>query len=151
MPLMAQITMGELLTNKLALLLYARILELKCLIYRPFLYHAVHSTMNDREQAEISPFVEKGLSCHFLAITIGYLHYRNHITYYHFRTSTASALCIMAIVKSRKVNTVHEMDWRGGVEGLIKKIRYWEDQAAMAGRCADVLEAVVSAVEHSLM
>ncbi|CVL08635.1 uncharacterized protein FMAN_06899 [Fusarium mangiferae] len=151
MPLMAQITMGELPTSKLALLLYARILELKCLIYRPFLYHAAHSTMGDREQVEISPFVEKGLSCHFVAITIGYLHYRNHITYYHFRTSTASALCIMAIVKSRKVRAVHEMDWRGGVKGLIKKIRYWENEAAMAGRCADVLEAVMSAVEHSLL
>ncbi|PNP78614.1 hypothetical protein FNYG_07960 [Fusarium nygamai] len=151
MPLMAQITMGALPTNKLALLLYARILELKCLIYRPFLYHAAHSTMSDREQAEISPFVDKGLSCHFLAITIGYLHYRNHITYYHFRSSTASALCIMAIVKSRKVHAVHEMDWRGGVEELIKKIRYWEDEAATAGRCADVLEAVMSSVEQSLL
>ncbi|KAF5694924.1 hypothetical protein FDENT_736 [Fusarium denticulatum] len=151
MPLMAQITMGALPTNKLALLLYARILELKCLIYRPFLYHAAHSTMSDREQAEISPFVEKGLSCHFLAITIGYLHYRNHITYYHFRSSTASALCIMAIVKSAAVQAVHEMDWRGGVEGLIKKIRYWEDEAPIAGRCADVLEAVMSSVEHSLL
>ncbi|KAF4437215.1 hypothetical protein FACUT_5869 [Fusarium acutatum] len=151
MPLMAQITMGALPTNKLALLLYARILELKCLIYRPFLYHAAHSTMSDREQAEISPFVEKGLSCHFLAITIGYLHYRNHITHYHFRTSTASALCIMAIVKSRKVHTVHEMDWRSGIKGLIKKIRYWENEAATAGRCADVLEAVISSVEQSLM
>ncbi|KAF5642987.1 putative 3-isopropylmalate dehydrogenase beta [Fusarium sp. NRRL 25303] len=151
MPVMAQITVGALPTNKLALLLYARILELKCLIYRPFLYHAAHSTMSDREQAEISPFVERGLSCHFLAITIGYLHYRNHITYYHFRTSTASALCILAIVKSRRVRTVHEMDWRGGVKGLIKKIQYWEDETAMAGRCADVLEAIMSSVEHSLL
>ncbi|KAH7165013.1 hypothetical protein DER46DRAFT_637103 [Fusarium sp. MPI-SDFR-AT-0072] len=151
MPLMAQITMGALPTNKLALLLYARILELKCLIYRPFLYHAAHSTMSEREQAEISPFVEKGLSCHFLTITVGYLHYRNHITYYHFRTSTTSALCIMAVVKSGRVPAVHEMDWRGGVQGLVKKIRYWEDEAATAGRCADVLEVVISSVEHSLL
>jgi cellobiose-specific phosphotransferase system component IIC len=56
MPLMTQISMGAAPTNKLALLLYARILELKCLIYRPFLYHAAHSTMNEREQADISPF-----------------------------------------------------------------------------------------------
>ncbi|KAL5623748.1 hypothetical protein FOBRF1_002998 [Fusarium oxysporum] len=151
MPLMAQITMGALPTNKLALLLYARILELKCLIYRPFLYHAAHSTMSEREQDEISPLVEKGLSCHFLAITVGYLHYRNHITYYHFRTSTTSALCIMAIVKSGRVHAVHDMDWRGGVKGLVKKIRYWEDEAATAGRCADVLEAVMSSVEHSFL
>jgi hypothetical protein len=99
---MAQITMGALPTNKLALLLYARVLELKCFIYRPFLYHAAHSTMSDREQAEIGPFVAKGLCCHFLAITIGYLHYRNHITFYHFRYSIASALCIMAVAKSKK-------------------------------------------------
>ncbi|KAG5804342.1 hypothetical protein H9Q74_009886 [Fusarium xylarioides] len=151
MPLMAQITMGALPTNKLALLLYARIVELKCLIYRPFLYHAVHSNMSDRELAEISSFIDKGFSCHFLAITIGYLHYRNHITYYHFRSSTGSALCILALVKSRKVHTVHEMDWRGSVKGLIEKIRYWEDEAATAGRCADVLEAVMASVEHSLL
>ncbi|KAF5626783.1 3-isopropylmalate dehydrogenase [Fusarium tjaetaba] len=151
MPLMAQITMGALPTNKLALLLYARVLELKCLIYRPFLYHAAHSTMSDREQAHISPFVDKGLSCHFLAITIGYLHYRNHITYYHFRSSTASALCIMAVVMSGKVHTVHQMDWRGDIKTLIKKIRYWEDEAPTAGRCADVLEAVMSSVEQSLL
>ncbi|KAG7413821.1 hypothetical protein Forpe1208_v008237 [Fusarium oxysporum f. sp. rapae] len=66
-------------------------------------------------------------------------------------TSTTSALCIMAVVKSGRVPAVHEMDWRGGVQGLVKKIRYWEDEAAAAGRCADVLEVVISSVERSLL
>jgi hypothetical protein len=56
----------------------------------------------------------------------------------------------MATVKSGRVTAVHEMDWRGGVKGLIQRIRYWEVETTTAGRCADVLEAAMLSVEHSL-
>ncbi|CAG1977998.1 unnamed protein product [Fusarium graminearum] len=148
MPLMAQISMGAPPTNKLALLLYARILELKCLMYRPFLYHATHTTTSERDQAEISHFVEKGLSCHFLTVTCGYLHYRNHVTYQHLRASTAAAVCIMAIVKSGRVRAVHQRDWHDDIKRLTERIRYWQNETATAERCADVLEAVMLSIDQ---
>lgn len=125
-------------------MMWGRVFQFKCLIYRPFLFYATHYSPNAPHQAEIAPLVKKALSLNICGIQGGPHVYRHHGTCFHIRGCVTAALCVLAAVKSGNITMVADMDWRAMISRLIDRLQFWKDEAPGLSQSIEVLDTLMA-------
>lgn len=115
-----------------------RLLELKAWLYRPFLYHAIHSTPETPSRVTTLPFAEKSLFYNFLIAQEDHTRHRHHGTWYSLRAKTTAMLCILGAVRCGNISV--PAGWAEVVRSGISNFKYWESEAPGLSRSIQVLE-----------
>jgi len=84
-------------TEELAYMIRGRVLEIRSLIFRPFLYYAIHRPFNDPYRALVQPFVNDALEIARAIIENKKARHRHHGTWYltHSKLSLRPRLIIV--------------------------------------------------------
>lgn len=141
--------------DELRLHTHGRELGIRDLLYRPFLYHAVHSTQPAGEQksALLRQYLHKALeSCLWfdsgLAMTL-----RHHGTWYGLRGCTMSGLMLVAAEMKGFISWTtssgdggEQQDTRYGraMHMAIERLRYWEGESPDMLRARELMEELMA-------
>lgn len=115
-------------SDELAYMLKGRVYHLYMLLYRPFLFIAVHSG-NGPIDPWIDPFVQKCLKNCF-GHTCGQvktIKHRHHGTWFAARLLLSDGLMILAAVKCKNINVPH--GWPQQIQIVVSYLSYWEEEA----------------------
>ncbi|KAE9373064.1 hypothetical protein N431DRAFT_336998 [Stipitochalara longipes BDJ] len=124
-------------TEELAYMTRGRVLEIRSLIFRPFLYYAVHHPFNDPYRKLVQPFIDDALETARVIIETKKARHRHHGTWFALRSSTAEALCLIAA--KRCGNIEMPLGWRHTIQTQIDTLRYWEGESAELPKARELL------------
>ncbi|TPX11446.1 uncharacterized protein E0L32_007865 [Thyridium curvatum] len=137
--------------DELRLVTQGRCQTIKELLYRPFLYLAIHSpeASNDTSTgATLASFVEKALDiCNQFHTGLSITH-RHHGTWYGLRVSAATGLILVAAnmrglitwTSTLDNGEVQENRYGRAIRICIEKLRYWEAESPDIMRAREILE-----------
>lgn len=131
----------EMHAEELPYMVQVRFLQLKGMVYQPFLHYAIHNPPSARYQAEVRSMAEKALSTSLLFLRDERIDHRHHGSWLHLRTLTASALAVIACARSPSINL--PSDWKQEVSTAIERMRYWEAEAPGLSRALEVIETLL--------
>lgn len=134
-------------TRELPFVVQGRALEIRCSLYRPFLYFAIHhdSARSDPLHDLLRPLVDKALTWHLRYIDLHPTTHRHHGTWYELRSCIANCLCVMAAARSDAVVMPRPPQaWRAAVARCMDRMAYWEDEAPGIRRGVEIVNKVLS-------
>jgi hypothetical protein len=121
-------------------------LVIKCYLYLPFLYRAIHASASPRsavhQHESIETFVEKFFQAIFSIMEDFALRYRHYGTWYTGRCCISVALAALAAVRSGAVRVPE--DWKVRILRLIADLSWWSAESKDLGRGAQVLDSIIS-------
>lgn len=123
-------------------MVHGRFLELKCWIYRPFLYYTIHSPTHAPHQRLALPYVNKLLTTCAQILRHDLSKHRHHGTWFATRSNIAAALLILAAARSDTVPV--PTDWQDILQTGLEKLRYWADEACGTLSAVQVIENLMS-------
>jgi len=114
-------------SDELEFMLHGRVFGFRVLLYRPFLYCAIHSTVQDAIHQAAVPLAQQCLEACVSGLKRASLH-RHHGAWYVARQSFAWAALLLAAVKSG--NLVLPYGWQEGLAIADGHLEYWEDESS---------------------
>ncbi|KAL3459529.1 hypothetical protein BJX64DRAFT_301264 [Aspergillus heterothallicus] len=133
--------------DELGAMILARYLGMKCYIYRPFLYYAIHHPVIDPAVREIiEPLAEKAIHSISEFVSGGKFYHRHHGTWLCCREVTSCALVLLAAHQSGLVPgpPVESQYNRPGcadlVEICIDVLKYWESESADIAKSREMVD-----------
>ena len=139
LPPLIQFDHSHIPDEELPYLIRSRVLEIKTLMYAPFLYHSTHTASGAPCNHNIQQFAEKCIKFSLLRMKGEPTRHRHHGTWYGLRNFLTHCLWILAAVRSG--NIVVPGNWRENVEAGIGKMRFWEMEGPGVSRAIQVLDA----------
>jgi hypothetical protein len=126
-------------------LVQRRVPELRLLLYRPFLYLAIHQSPSWPHHTVIIPYVEICLDGCIKGALQGVQRHRHHGTWYVNRIVFSCALMILAAVKSRRVDV--PTTWQTAVHTAIAGLSFWEKEAPDLGKGRVILQTILCSID----
>lgn len=121
-----------------------RSLLIRGLLYRPFLYYAIHVQANRwNPTTTLQGFVQKALvNC--LAVNTGNaMTHRHHGTWYELREGVTTAMMLLA---ARAADLIPTTTVEGPLQICVERLRYWEAEALPdVARAREIIEELMSA------
>jgi hypothetical protein len=111
---------------------------IRSLLYRPFLYIAVHgSPSDDAQMMKVRTLTRKALEVCIINNSGHYITHRHHGTWYGLRESMSSGFMLIAaklsgLVADSAVPTTGEIEdhvYCHALEACLEKLRYWEAES----------------------
>ncbi|KAB8223914.1 hypothetical protein BDV33DRAFT_199960 [Aspergillus novoparasiticus] len=135
---------------ELRCMIHGRFTDIKCLLYRPFLYYAIHHKDHKPESNQMfEPLAQKALSSILELTTTGAVYHRNHGTWFICRLTTTSALLLLAATKSGLIprDQFFESSCWGGEVGRSFKtcldvLKYWESESPDILKARQIVESL---------
>lgn len=133
-----------------------RYLQIKFLLYRPFLYYALHYTATtNRGDLALPGFVQKSLdSC--LTVNSGLaMTHRHHGTWYGLRNAITAGFMLVAArlgglvttADTLQVGQVHENAYGHAILACLQRLRYWEaESTGDIRRASEMLQELCATV-----
>jgi len=132
-----------------------RSLLIRSLLYRPFLYYAIHAQAhgwNPTTTLALQGFIQKSLA-NCLAVNTGNaMTHRHHGTWYALRESVTTALMLLAAHAADLITTttVEGLDdnqqYARPLQICVERLRYWEAEAPPDVACArEIIEELMGA------
>ncbi|KAH6695663.1 hypothetical protein F5X68DRAFT_258227 [Plectosphaerella plurivora] len=143
--------------DELRLVTEGRERGIKDLLYRPFLYYAVHSTqtLSDATRKAVERLLHKGLeSCLWFHSGIAMTH-RHHGTWYGLRGCTISGLMMVAAQMKGFISWTEPLGDRDvpqvtsyalAMHNALEKLRYWEAESPDIVRARELMEELVAGI-----
>lgn len=128
-------------------LVQRRVPELCILLYRPFLYLAIHQPESWPHHRAIAPYVENCLDGCMKGALQGVQRHRHHGTWYVNRLIFSYALMILAAVKSRQMDV--PTTWRTAVQTAMAGLAFWEKEAPDLGKARVILQTTLSSIDEA--
>ena len=127
--------------RELAYMARGRFLEIKCWLYRPFLFYAIHNPPGSPYWDTVQCLVKKAIKRHLAFAGTEPLLHRHHGTWYHLRDIVANTLCLIAAYRCGTLNFLlpPELEWKHTVAGCIERMRFWEEEAPGLTRAIEIL------------
>ncbi|KAH8601506.1 hypothetical protein B0O99DRAFT_500909, partial [Bisporella sp. PMI_857] len=134
--------------DELRCMTHGRYLCIKFRLYRPFLYHFIHSHSTDQLSHSISQaYARKAIAC-CMDEFVGYpTTHRHHGTWFMCRLIISKALIILAVKKSGKSELPDH--WRGSIEEMLGMLGYWETESPDVKKGREVIEGLYAEVDSS--
>ncbi|KAB8200198.1 hypothetical protein BDV34DRAFT_205348 [Aspergillus parasiticus] len=142
-PPQINLNQGKECNPELAHYIRARVMAFREWIHRPFLYYAIHKSIDDAFMAQAMPLARKCLDLcleHQLLIQ-PHLH---HGTWYVARSCMTRALLLIAAFRCGKIEMPE--NWREGLDHALRTLRYWATKSLDLQRAADVLQDLIDAL-----
>jgi hypothetical protein len=115
-------------TEELPALVRLRVLEIKCYLYRPLLFFAIHKPLNEVDMPLIQSSVNDAIGHELEMIRSNATTHRHHGTWYTCRGAMSSVFAIAAVLKSRRINVTAE--WADVLGLAAATLNFWEQEAA---------------------
>lgn len=127
-----------------------RVLDIKSLLYRPFLYYAIHHRNSNPETTRIvEPWAQKALSTIIELTSSGPKYHRHHGIWATCRVLTSCALLILAAKKSGLISggdapQGSQLGWEytHSFQNCLETLRYWESESPDIARAREVVESL---------
>ncbi|PVH85798.1 hypothetical protein DL98DRAFT_37513 [Cadophora sp. DSE1049] len=134
-------------SEELTYLVGMRLLEIKLWLYRPFVFHAIHSFSADPHLPLIQPLIDKAMfNCsRFIEATA--IKHRHHGTWMVLNAATMASLTIIAAANSGRL-AVPE-GWRHTVELQILTLKYWEQESPDMQKARILLQDMLAKTRSS--
>lgn len=126
--------------RELPYMVQGRVLEIKCALYRPFLYYAIHASADAPYQDMVRPLVDKAVHWHLQLVQSVPKRHRHHGTWFGLRSCATCALGIIAAAKCGTIAMPPDVDWRALVFEFLERMKYWKDEGPGFSRVMEVLE-----------
>lgn len=132
--------------NQLAHLIWIRGMACREWIRRPFLYHVIHQTENDRVPEEVLHFARESLQICVDLISASFPRrmHRHHGTWYLGRGAITRALMLLAAAQSGK--DILPKYWQDAVRKAMVMLRSWSAEAKDLHEASIVLERIAEDV-----
>lgn len=142
-------------SDELSYMTKGRSLQIHSLLYRPFLYYAIHAQAhrwNPNTTLALQGFVQKSLA-NCLAVNAGNaMTHRHHGTWYALRESATTALMLLAARAADLINTTTVeglndiQQYARPVQICVERLHYWEAEAPPdVARACEIIEELMSA------
>ncbi|OAL33523.1 hypothetical protein AYO20_07209 [Fonsecaea nubica] len=113
--------------EELPFMIRTRVLGIKTLIFRPFLFYAPHHPEQALQQPVIQPYVQQAVELSIHVIENSSVRHRHHGTWYTCRMSISAALSLLAASRTDIIRL--PQDWELAVQLAIETLLYWEAEA----------------------
>ncbi|KFY90886.1 hypothetical protein V500_04905 [Pseudogymnoascus sp. VKM F-4518 (FW-2643)] len=144
-------------SDELSYMTKGRSLQIHSLLYRPFLYYAIHAQAhrwNPTTSLALQGFVQKSLA-NCLAVNAGNaMAHRHHGTWYALRESATTALMLLAARAADLINTTtveglnDNQQYARPLQICVERLRYWEAEAPPdVARAREIIEELMSAAD----
>jgi hypothetical protein len=142
--------------DELRLMTQGRRLNIRILLYRPFLYYAVHCAHDSSSSTSnlLEGFVQKALDV-CLESNAGYsMTHRHHGTWYGLRMITSTGLMLLAARMSNLINwhspshngEMQENEYARALRNCLEKLRYWEAESSDIAQACKIIEELLGMV-----
>ena len=120
-----------------------RIFECRLILYRPFLYYAIHRPTYAANWAAAHQYAEKAIAFCFQGLKIGCSPHRHHGTWFDLHITPTLAICVIAAVKCGTLAERIEPDWEQQIQVCIQRMRYWQDECPGITETIHILETLM--------
>ncbi|PYH84782.1 hypothetical protein BO82DRAFT_389805 [Aspergillus uvarum CBS 121591] len=136
--------------DELRCMIRGRYIDIKCLLYRPFLYYAIHHRTSDLESNQIiDTLAQKALKNILeLTATVPFYH-RNHGTWLSCRMVSTCALLLLGARKSGLIpagNILRDSHWEGefghSFQTCLDILKYWESESPDIAKAREVIASL---------
>lgn len=114
------------ISDELEFMLHGRVISFRVLLYRPFLFRAIHSSVQDTTRQAAVPLAQQCLEGCVAGLKRASLH-RHHGAWYVARQSFAWAALLLAAAKSGTL--ILPEGWREALALADAHLGYWEDES----------------------
>lgn len=129
-------------------MIHGRYTDIKGLLYRPFLYYAIHQQNSDSEISQIiGPLAQKALRNILELTTTGPLYHRNHGTWLSCRMIATCALLLLGAKKSGLIPggiSLQASNWEGefgcSFRTCLDVLKYWESESPDIAKAREAVE-----------